>query len=117
MPGQPGKPLKKPGRDKKMKKNKDAYEEYVYVYGPVAPIFDSVNTGSWRILRPEIDHSLCIGCGQCKTFCPTDVIEILDEGESGKIVKIDWGYCKGCGICANVCPKECIEMVEEKEEK
>ncbi|MDQ1354031.1 MAG: pyruvate ferredoxin oxidoreductase delta subunit [Acidobacteriota bacterium] len=108
MPGQPEKHMNKPGKNNKTRT----------VYGPVATVFASVNTGSWRILRPGPDHSRCAGCGQCETFCPTGVIEIIDdpakEGGRGKVVEIDWAYCKGCGICADVCPKKCIRMVEEK---
>ncbi len=114
MPRQPKKPTNKPGKNNKPIENKS-----VFVYGPVAPVFNSVNTGSWRIVRPGVDNARCIGCGQCETFCPTGVIRIDDDKNqpSGKIVVIDWAYCKGCGICANVCPKECIEMVDEKEKK
>ena len=27
-------------------------------------------TGGWRMMRPVIDKSKCIGCGKCWTFCP-----------------------------------------------
>lgn len=110
MPAQPKKPMREPGKNKKNR----------FVYGPVATVFASVNTGSWRILRPEVDHCQCVGCGQCKTFCPTGVIEIHEtdaEHQSVQPVEIDWRYCKGCGICANVCPKTCIKMVKEENEK
>ncbi len=101
---------------KKPKKNEPGEK---IVLGPVATVFSSVGTGSWRILRPSVDDSLCIRCGQCKTFCPTEVIEVRpkDAGEDVKPVEIDWRYCKGCGICADVCPKECIKMVDEEGEK
>jgi pyruvate ferredoxin oxidoreductase delta subunit len=99
-----------------MKKDK-IVDKYKYVYGPTAPVFDSVATGSWRIVRPVVDRSQCTGCGQCETFCPCGVIEIHDREQDGKVVEIDWTYCKGCGICANVCPKKCIQMAAEEEKK
>lgn len=112
MPVQPKKPMKKHVKNKKNR----------IVYGPVATVFASVNTGSWRILRPEVDHCQCVGCGQCKTFCPTGVIEIREtnpDHRAGKSfeVEIDWRCCKGCGICANVCPGKCIKMVKEENEE
>ena len=110
MPGLHGVLMKKP------KKNKTGEKT---VLGPVATVFSSVDTGSWRIVRPLVDGFLCIRCGQCMTFCPTNVIEVhpKEAGEDVKPVEIDWRYCKGCGICADVCLKECIKMVDEEGEK
>jgi 2-oxoacid:acceptor oxidoreductase delta subunit (pyruvate/2-ketoisovalerate family) len=85
------------------------------LYGPVALIFSSVNTGSWRIFRPFVDESHCVKCGWCKTFCPTDVIEVYRDEGIEEVVAIDWNYCKGCGICADICPKKCIRMVKEND--
>ncbi|MGE5339938.1 MAG: 4Fe-4S dicluster domain-containing protein [Candidatus Omnitrophota bacterium] len=81
------------------------------LYGPVATVFNSARTGSWRIVKPQIDCSRCVRCGTCITFCPANVMEINPLTPS--CIQIDWNYCKGCGICANVCPKKCIEMVNE----
>lgn len=100
--------------------NKPGKNKTRTVYGPVATVFASVNTGSWRIMRPGVDHSQCTGCGQCQTFCPSGVIEISSdttENEKEKFIEIDWAYCKGCGICADVCPKKCIQMMPEKKGK
>lgn len=82
------------------------------VFGPVATVFDSSNTGSWRLERPEIDYSQCIKCGTCERVCPANLIEVLKEEK--ECVVIDFDYCKGCGVCANECPKKCIDMVLEK---
>jgi pyruvate ferredoxin oxidoreductase delta subunit len=86
----------------------------------VAVVFNSANTGSWRIVRPGIDHIKCSRCGTCIMFCPTNVMELKDKKDikeikdkTDKTIEIDWKYCKGCGICANVCPKKCITMIEE----
>jgi len=80
--------------------------------GPVATVFATVDTGSWRTIRPEVDFSTCTQCGICRTHCPTAVLEIVKD--KAECVAIDWDNCKGCGICANVCPKQCITMVREE---
>ena len=85
------------------------------VLGPVAHVFDSANTGSWRLERPKVDFAACIKCGTCQRYCPADVITIHKDRE--ECVEIMWDYCKGCGICANECPKKCIDMVDERGEK
>lgn len=82
------------------------------VFGPVATIFESSNTGSWRIERPKVRFEDCIKCGTCERFCPTNVITMHKEKE--ECIEIDMYYCKGCGICANECPKNCIDMVPER---
>lgn len=83
------------------------------ILGPVALVFDSIQSGSWRILRPEIRFDECSRCGTCQEYCPTEVIEIHRDKERTEAVEIDWEYCKGCGICADVCPKGCIDMIKE----
>ena len=75
---------------------------------------DGGRTGSWRVLRPIIDHEKCIpakkskkACFACWLFCPDGVITKTINPE------IDLEYCKGCGICAEECPAGAITMVEE----
>ncbi len=65
-------------------------------------------TGMWRVVKPVVDESKCVGCGTCSTFCPENVVKIID----GKVV-IDYEYCKGCGICCKVCPVGAINTVYE----
>lgn len=83
---------------------------------------DAGKTGSWRVLRPVIDLTVCIpaktnkmSCFNCWVYCPDGVITRTIPPT------IDYTYCKGCEICAEECPVGAIEMVEEgkliKEEK
>lgn len=97
MQKQQGKPLREP--------------EKCNLLGPVAAIFTSANTGSWRLERPSVDFEVCIKCGTCARYCPAGIITIDKEKKEG--VCFDWNYCKGCGICANECPKQCITMTAE----
>jgi pyruvate ferredoxin oxidoreductase delta subunit len=90
------------------------------IYGPCALVFCSTETGTWRILRPQIDDETCVCCGICEKHCPTGVVTVQKDASSKKSkptgsVDIDMTYCKGCGICANVCPKDSIVMIDERE--
>jgi 2-oxoacid:acceptor oxidoreductase delta subunit (pyruvate/2-ketoisovalerate family) len=67
----------------------------------------SATTGSWRVLRPEIDLEKCNLCLLCWVFCPEGVMRQEPEGLS-----VDLDYCKGCGICAYECRRGAIHMVE-----
>lgn len=89
-------------------------QERYNVLGPVAPVFSSAKTGSWRSERPVVDFSSCIKCGTCVRFCPVGIITL--DKEQKECLTFDWNYCKGCGICANECPKQCISMEKEKGE-
>lgn len=97
-------------QEKHMKKQKK-----YRILGPVASVFESMKTGSWRLERPEVEFSRCSKCGTCERYCPANVIEIHKDRK--EFVSIIWDYCKGCGICANVCPKKCISMIDERGEK
>lgn len=79
--------------------------------GPVTVIFDSADTGSWRIFRPRYEHWECFQCLTCQWYCPVDAISAHEPGEN--FIEINLDYCKGCGICANVCSRQCIRMVPE----
>lgn len=82
------------------------------VLGPVAGLYNGVDTGTWRLERPVVRFEECIKCGTCKMYCPTGVIEI--DKDAKECVAINLDYCKGCGICAAECPKKCIDMVNER---
>ncbi len=46
--------------------------------------------------KHTVDAAVCIGCGLCTIYCPTDAIKMV----GGKAV-IDPKKCINCGICAN----------------
>jgi len=55
-----------------------------------------------------IDEELCVGCGICVERCPTDGIELSDDGKAQR----DESSCFGCGICARFCPEGAISLKE-----
>ncbi len=55
-----------------------------------------------------IDQDACSGCGICVERCPTDAIELNDDGTAER----DENACFGCGICARFCPEEAISLKE-----
>ena len=52
----------------------------------------------------KVDTSLCVGCGECKSACPCDAIEIVDN------VAVVSDDCAGCGCCADACPAGAITI-------
>nr|NJM04814.1 4Fe-4S binding protein [Desulfobacula sp.] len=55
-----------------------------------------------------IDEDACTGCGTCMERCPTDAIDIDDQG----IARVDTSSCFGCGVCSRFCPEDAISLKE-----
>lgn len=53
--------------------------------------------------KPQVDQSLCIGCGNCVDICAHDA-PLITDGLSW----IDQNKCVGCGRCIGVCPTDAI---------
>lgn len=59
--------------------------------------------------KPDIDRSLCIGCGACARSCGQNAITLkVPDGSSDgkKKAFIDQNICVGCGRCIGACPKD-----------
>ncbi|RJO61624.1 MAG: 4Fe-4S dicluster domain-containing protein, partial [Dehalococcoidia bacterium] len=54
-------------------------------------------------VEPEVNASLCDGCGLCVPICKRKAIEIKDG-----IAIVDNEECRYCGQCLSVCPFEAI---------
>ncbi len=59
---------------------------------------------------PEIDESLCTGCGECEERCWFNAINIAND-----ISELNSEKCLGCGQCAFVCPEKAISMIEKRD--
>ena len=71
---------------------------------------------------PEIDDSVCTGCGKCINACPVNAIEYIpidhqvNTNIRNKKVKINTEICLGCGICVRECPNNSITLEKRKEQ-
>lgn len=53
------------------------------------------------------DEGICIQCGACASFCPTEALAI--ERES-MMVSFDNSKCVVCGMCLDCCPTRAIRV-------
>ena len=60
-----------------------------------------------RVL-PEIDVSVCTGCGLCVERCPTHAVEMGAGDVRPIIVRPD--DCAYCGLCEEMCPVGAIAL-------
>jgi MinD superfamily P-loop ATPase len=58
---------------------------------------------------PQVDESLCDGCGECGRFC--EYHAIVSFGASPLVFP---EMCHGCGGCAKVCPKRAIRETDRR---
>jgi MinD superfamily P-loop ATPase len=58
---------------------------------------------------PEIDESLCDGCGACSSFCAYKALAVL-----AKRVLVFPEMCHGCGGCKLICPTGAIREIPKR---
>jgi ferredoxin len=61
---------------------------------------------------PEINHEICIRCGDCKRICDSQAINITGgENSSTKArMVIDYRRCIRCFCCHEICPVKAINV-------
>ncbi|NJE43168.1 4Fe-4S dicluster domain-containing protein [Thermococcus sp. GR6] len=60
---------------------------------------------------PQIDATLCIGCGACVNACPPDALLRIDDYNRGvREIVLDVGRCIRCARCEEVCPTGAIKL-------
>jgi MinD superfamily P-loop ATPase len=68
------------------------------------PLVDQSKTVN--ILIPEVDLSLCSGCGRCAEVCQFNAIMVF-----GNQPLVFPQLCHGCGSCTLVCPDDAISEI------
>ena len=59
-------------------------------------------------LHPEIDPTLCAGCGACVAACPEgEIIKMINH----RAVLVEPTKCVGHGLCQTACPFDAIQLV------
>jgi MinD superfamily P-loop ATPase len=61
------------------------------------------------IPAPQVDESLCDGCGECSRFCQYHAIVSF-----GTAPLVFPAMCHGCGGCAKVCPRKAIREMDQR---
>ena len=62
-------------------------------------------------LRPNVDHSKCVVCGQCIPSCGAKAMEIVARGStSSPRLEIDKKKCISCFCCQEICPEGAITI-------
>lgn len=56
-----------------------------------------------KVMKPEWDETLCIGCGECAAACHYNAIAVINEK-----VMIFNELCHSCGVCSYVCPENAL---------
>jgi anaerobic sulfite reductase subunit C len=59
--------------------------------------------GFHGVVVPEVDTTMCTGCGQCMAACKRKTIQIKD-----KKAVIDYKNCAYCGACRSACSQKAI---------
>jgi uncharacterized protein (DUF362 family)/ferredoxin len=62
---------------------------------------------------PEINHDICVHCGDCSRICASKAIGSTGEGKGRREV-IDYGRCIRCFCCHEICPAKAIVVVKRK---
>jgi Pyruvate/2-oxoacid:ferredoxin oxidoreductase delta subunit len=58
----------------------------------------------------EVNTDLCIGCGNCESYCQFDAISVT-EGMNN----VDYETCMGCGVCIDKCPEQALSLRRDPE--
>lgn len=58
---------------------------------------------------PQVDESLCDGCGECSRFCEYHAIAVL-----GQYPLLFAEMCHSCGGCVRVCPRRAVRDVDKR---
>lgn len=58
----------------------------------------------YGLSKAQIDHNLCLKCGQCISHCRFNAIIPY---------QVDPFACEGCGVCQSVCPAGAVSLIHD----
>jgi electron transport complex protein RnfB len=59
-----------------------------------------------EIWLPQVDKTLCTGCGDCVAVCPTAALGL----SSGLAILVEPAVCNYCADCETICPVKAIAL-------
>ena len=78
--------------------------------GPLKSFLNSLAPG------PEINHNICIRCGDCSSICGSKAISPGGEGSELRML-IDYRRCIRCYCCHEICPKKAIDIAKRPQNR
>ncbi|MCX5902553.1 MAG: 4Fe-4S dicluster domain-containing protein [Proteobacteria bacterium] len=68
---------------------------------------------------PDINSEICVGCGECVSVCPVDVMALVSANDpqrpKKKTARLDENRCLGCGLCARACTQGAVSLKTRRE--
>ena len=56
-------------------------------------------------INEEVHKNFCYGCGACKSVCPANAIQIIEDRYGFLKANVDKKKCIDCGKCVTSCPR------------
>ena len=56
----------------------------------------------------QVDEELCLGCGDCTSYCQFDALEVVDG-----VNHVLYDECMGCGVCISKCEHGALSLVRD----
>lgn len=57
----------------------------------------------------QVDEDLCIGCGDCISFCQFHALDVVDG-----VNRVIYESCMGCGVCTGKCDQGALSLVRDE---
>ncbi len=57
----------------------------------------------------QLDEDLCIGCGDCNSYCQFGALELVDG-----LNHVIYDNCMGCGVCTSKCDQGALSLVRDE---
>ena len=68
---------------------------------------------------PEVDASLCTGCGACAEACPVEAMTTVPAGDprapKRRVARLEESACLGCGVCVPACSRGGLTLARRAE--